>query len=117
MLERLQSRRMELGLTLAELGKRVSLTASTLKNYETDRRKPTPETLVRLADALDTSVDYLLGRTDEPSHTGSSPDADPYMAFGASLADGMNYNDLDTVQKAKLIDYYWLLRGQHPKNN
>jgi transcriptional regulator with XRE-family HTH domain len=34
--------------------------------YENDKRQPTPKTLESLANYFDVSVDYLLGRTDNP---------------------------------------------------
>lgn len=37
------------------------------QNYEGGQRRPDYETLVALADFLDVTTDYLLGRTDEPS--------------------------------------------------
>ncbi|MGN7761259.1 helix-turn-helix domain-containing protein [Paenibacillus sp. 22594] len=49
-----------------DLAATSGLTIVQLSRYETNDRKPDPESLRRLADVLDTSGDYLLGRTNDP---------------------------------------------------
>ena len=39
---------------------------TTYRRYETGEREPTASTLWRMADLFEVSVDYLIGRTDEP---------------------------------------------------
>lgn len=61
--QRLQTRRNELKLTqqdVAELSD--NLTAAWISHYECGRRVPSAQHLVQLADALNTTTDYLLGR-------------------------------------------------------
>ena len=50
------------GLTQADLGARAGLAAAAVSHFETGQRSPSIESLARLADALDTSTDALLGR-------------------------------------------------------
>ena len=54
------------GLTQRELAAMLCVAPSTIALYETGDRRPDPETLRRLANALECSVDYLLGRIDDP---------------------------------------------------
>jgi len=54
-------------LTQKDLATKAELTIVQLSRYETNDRKPDPESLRRIVDALDTSGDYLLGRTQDPS--------------------------------------------------
>lgn len=49
-----------------DLAKLIGVSTSTIGMYEQNRRQPDPDTLHRLSVSLDTSVDYLLGRTDHP---------------------------------------------------
>lgn len=49
-------------VTMKELGNMIGVAESTMSLYETGKRKPDPETLSRLADYFNVSVDYLLGR-------------------------------------------------------
>jgi len=49
-------------LTQAELGKRARMAAASVSHFETGQRAPSLDSLVKLADALEVSVDTLLGR-------------------------------------------------------
>ncbi len=49
-------------LTQAELGRRAGMGSASVSHFETGQRAPSLESLVRLADALEVSVDVLLGR-------------------------------------------------------
>ena len=53
-------------LTQEQLGKAANVSDATINRYENGIRQPDPEMLILLADILDVSVDYLLGRTDTP---------------------------------------------------
>jgi len=52
------------GLSQAELGKLVETSGDIIGRYERGEVKPSIEVVVRLADALGTSLDYLAGRTE-----------------------------------------------------
>jgi transcriptional regulator with XRE-family HTH domain len=49
-------------MTQAELGNRAGIAAASVSHFETGQRVPSLESLVKLADALEVSVDSLLGR-------------------------------------------------------
>jgi transcriptional regulator with XRE-family HTH domain len=53
-------------LTQEELANRLGITRAALSHYETGRREPDYETLVKFADFFEVSLDYLVGRTDKP---------------------------------------------------
>lgn len=53
--------RAERGLTQVELAERANLTQSLVSDYERGQRKPSVDTLVRIARALEVSADRLLG--------------------------------------------------------
>jgi transcriptional regulator with XRE-family HTH domain len=61
------------GFTQAELAERAGLTAVQISHFETGV-KPSASaiTLVKLADALSVSIDYLLGRTTERTAVGGA---------------------------------------------
>jgi transcriptional regulator with XRE-family HTH domain len=61
---RLRRLREEQGLTQSELGRRFGLSKQAISTYETGGSSPDKETLSRMADFFNVSVDYLLGRTD-----------------------------------------------------
>jgi transcriptional regulator with XRE-family HTH domain len=63
--ERLKGKRKEAGLSQAELAARVGVTSRTIQNYELGNRKPQNMEIVQnLAEALNTTADYLLGNAD-----------------------------------------------------
>lgn len=61
---RLQELRDALDLSQEELAKKAKLQATAISHFETGGRKPSFDNLRNLADALETTVDYLMGRTD-----------------------------------------------------
>ncbi|WCK55386.1 helix-turn-helix transcriptional regulator [Aneurinibacillus sp. Ricciae_BoGa-3] len=64
--ERLRLLREKNDLTQIALAKKLNIPNQNISNYERDFRQPDYETLKKLADLFDVSVDYLLGRTDHP---------------------------------------------------
>ncbi|MDA2928376.1 helix-turn-helix domain-containing protein [Acidobacteria bacterium AH-259-O06] len=70
--ERLRSARAKRELSQEGLAKRANLQASAISHFETGTRKPSFDNLRRLADALDVTTDYLLGRVDETQDLASA---------------------------------------------
>ena len=64
--KRLVALRNERGLTQEQLAIVFKMSRSTYAQYEVDRRKPDYDTLKMFSDYFGVSVDYLLGRTDDP---------------------------------------------------
>lgn len=65
--ERLQKARQQKNLTQKEVAAYLQMTERSYQHYEGNQRRPNYETLVAIADYLDVTTDYLLGRTDERS--------------------------------------------------
>ena len=63
-MERLKQLREAKGLTQLRLAMALNVSQETISGYEIGKAVPPAEMLVKLADALDSSVDYILGRTD-----------------------------------------------------
>lgn len=63
--ERLRTAREYRGLTQGQLAERANLQPSAISHFETGARKPSFDNLRLLADTLDVTTDYLLGRVDE----------------------------------------------------
>lgn len=57
---RIAAQRMQLGMTQAELARRICVSASAVGMYEQGRREPSLDVLVALARELHVSADYLL---------------------------------------------------------
>lgn len=66
--ERLKELRTKKGLTQEALSASLDIPESTIRRLESsDEGLPRRERLERIADFFDVQVDYLLGRTDDPS--------------------------------------------------
>lgn len=63
--ERLRRAREYRGLTQGELADRAKMQPSAISHFETGTRKPSFDNLRLLADTLDVTTDYLLGRVED----------------------------------------------------
>ncbi|WP_258109639.1 helix-turn-helix domain-containing protein [Alicyclobacillus sp. SP_1] len=52
-----------------EIAHKLDITYRQLHRYESGQSKPDYDRLLKLADYLDVSIDYLVGRSDEPNIT------------------------------------------------
>lgn len=82
--ERLRTAREHRELSQGELADRAGLQASAVSHFETGGRKPSFDNLKKLADALNVSTDYLLGRTADME--GSAKTADQLHRHYAGLS-------------------------------
>lgn len=64
---RLKSLRLSKGLTLQQLGESIGSTKATMGNLENSNKQPSLLMIVALADYFDVSLDYLVGRSDDPT--------------------------------------------------
>ena len=62
------------GVDQSALAEKSGLPPSSISHFEAGSRKPSFENLRRLANALEVTADYLLGRIDDPE---AYADADP----------------------------------------
>ena len=61
-MNRIRELRKEKKLTQTDLAKCLNTTTSNVSGWECGKWQPDNDTLIRLAEILDVSVDYLLGR-------------------------------------------------------
>lgn len=59
----IHSLRLEKNLPQKAIAEYLNVSVATVSNYEVDRHLPDVNTLAKLADFYDVSVDYLIGRT------------------------------------------------------
>ena len=71
--EKLRELRKQKGITADVLCAELEITVGSYRNYERNDRNPPYDTLIKIADYYDVSVDYLLGRNtqkEKPYHLG-----------------------------------------------
>jgi len=62
--ERLTVVRKRKGLNQAQVGKKIGINGDAYGRYERNEVRPTIEMAVKIADALEVSLDYLVGKTE-----------------------------------------------------
>lgn len=65
--ERLRTLRVSQNLTLEQLANELSLVKQTIGNWEKGVRTPSLEASIALAEFFNVSLDYLVGRSDDPT--------------------------------------------------
>ena len=65
----LRTARKATGLTMKELGEKVGVSESAISQYETGKREADFETLLKIGEVLDCSIDYLLRGEQEKKTT------------------------------------------------
>ena len=93
--QRLKEIRELRGLSQSELAAKAKLQPTAISHFETDTRSPSFDNLRRLADALNVSTDYLIGRVDEPAIAG--PDAKNLFRGVEKLSE----SDLEAIRMMK----------------
>lgn len=89
--ERLRTAREYRGLSQGDLAKRSGLQPSAISHFETGTRKPSFDNLRLLADTLDVTTDYLLGRVADFT---ALADADKlHRHYNALLSDDRKFAD------------------------
>ena len=64
---RLKELRKQRGVTQLRLAMDLHMSQNTISRYETGEREAGYAELIRIADYFDVSLDYLLGRSDDPT--------------------------------------------------
>lgn len=65
--ERIKQLRVKANFTQLDMGKKLDMGSSNFGHIENDRVNPSSIVLQKIADILNTTTDYLLGRTDNPA--------------------------------------------------
>ena len=63
---RLRELRKKKGISQLRLATELNTTQNTISRYETGEREPGIDELIKIADYFNVSVDYLIGRTENP---------------------------------------------------
>ncbi|MCC9835068.1 transcriptional regulator, partial [Streptococcus agalactiae] len=67
--QKLREERKKRGYTQEEMAKLLAIGQSAYAKWENGRTEPTLDNIIKLANILDVTVDYLLGRSDNFSNT------------------------------------------------
>lgn len=101
--ERLKTVRESMGITMAEASRRLNLSKIGYCRYEYGERVPSAQTLEIIAQCFHTSVDYLVGLSDNPEPTQIVIDKEKNPELFA-LVELCQHNDSSQINR--LISYY-----------
>ena len=65
--ERLKTLRKQVKLTQAKIAEKLNISQQAYASWERGTKKPTQENLIKIAQVLNVSVDYLVGNLEEES--------------------------------------------------
>ena len=102
--KRLKELRKEHSCTIEQFADMVGISKSTLGYYENDKRMPDIEILARIANVLNVSADYLIGRTNTTAQKGKMKTvceftglSDSAAEFLAQLVKDKDYEKLSVI--------------------
>lgn len=88
------------------LEKAIGLAQGSIKNWRNGKSKPSLEAVSKIADYFGVSVDYLLGKTDDPAPPEKSdgkpklyvpPEYAPVMVAFAGGTENLTQDDIDSI--------------------
>lgn len=99
--QRIKKRRLHLGMSQERLATLAEVSQKQISRYESGSSDPTGDVIVALSHALETSTDYLLGETDDPSPLHTRDDLAP---LERSVIAAMRRGDRAAAAKLVLTD-------------
>ncbi|WP_419893231.1 helix-turn-helix domain-containing protein [Oceanobacillus kimchii] len=97
--ERLKYIRKKRGLSQEGLAKKLNTTKGTVSNYENKYSSPSNETLAEIANVLNVTTDYLLGRSDREALTEKeSEEYDEILNIIRKLEDAGKEKELESLK-------------------
>lgn len=108
--QRIKDRRKEKKFTQIEVARRLGIDNTTISKWESDVYEPDADTLAKLAELFDTTSDYLLGLTNDPSPTkkdtkNDSPLPDYVQAWLRADSSGLTEEEKRELAE-DLADYF-----------
>lgn len=113
--DRIRRLRKEKGWKQTDLGKRVNVSSQVISNWERGYTDLSHSDIISLAEALDTSTDYLLEKTDNPDKMGEEE-------FRKMLDDPMtnimfdDWINMTKEQRKEALNFIKFLREQEKKD-
>lgn len=103
-------------LSQEELAKKISTTKSTISNYENEYSTPSNDVLKDLADKLDTTTDYLLGR--DVDTTGESERKAIMNKIATEFPDiDLMFNDIKSWTAEEFEELYDYIKFKESQKN
>lgn len=109
--ERFKLIRLQRGLTLEDIAIGMGASKSTLSQYETKKRKPELDMIIKVSEYLSISADYLLGLTEDVNGQVKQKKPVPYHQLSGVLRDFFSNESNPQDEKDKILkeltNVYW----------
>lgn len=89
--ERIKQLRKENGMTQVDMAQKLGVTKGTVSTWETDSRVPGFDTLDKMCDMFQRSMDYLMGRSDDATPPVLSDEEQTELALSQVAEDLREY--------------------------
>ncbi len=113
--ERLKLIREQRGLTLDDIAMGIQSDKSTLSQYETGKRRPNHEMIIKVSEYLGVSADYLLGLTDKEDGKLKSEKMIKYHQLSGMIREFFSDSNTTQADKDSLFkdvnNIYWKYKG------
>jgi len=111
--ERLKFLRGYGNLQQKDIARFLNISSVTYYRYENNKREPSMSILMALADYFDVSIDYLVGRSDNPNKS-PSEDVDTFLARLRALRKSQNITqeDISKILNIGMTSYYHYEHGR-----
>ena len=98
---------------MKQLGEVVDLAESTISQYETGKREPDNETLLKISEYFGVTVGYLLGAEADAAQTNNAHD----ILDDVDIAFYGNFKELSEDEKETIRDMVRLMRQRKEKRS
>lgn len=109
-MNRFKELRVKRNITQVDLAKQINVKQETISAYESGKALPSADALIKIADYLNTSTDYLLGRIEDDS---------PLSGFNIKEMNPKTYkmlNNFIMLKDAEKDDVLWYSEAVRKKN-
>ena len=97
-------------LTQQNIADMLNIQRPTYTRYENGEREPDFETVLKLSEILEVSVDYLLGKTDIPTTLDEELEGEEFALWG-------EVHDLSEEEKKKVLEFIRFTKSQRDEKN
>lgn len=112
-MNRIKELRIEKGLLQSDVAKYIDKSERMVGFYENGERDPNTDTLIKLSELLDASVDYILGKSDIRNPEEIELDTDK-IKIGLSTSD---YDNITDEQRKQIEDFARFVLKDNKKEN
>lgn len=116
-MQKLRELRLFSNLTQSEVAQKLATTQTTIGKYERGELQPSIETLIKLSELFECSIDYLLGREDDFGNIILGEESPTVLSNEEQnlLADFRSLPRQEKAQASEYVHYLAQRRGQAKK--